>query len=180
MATTSNPGAEQPATTRKTTATRKSSAPRKTTATRKPAGSTSSSTQPTTRVKQVQVLAERVVLVPMGASLLARDNVVSTVKGMASKYRTRTGLERELHRFERRGVSARNRLERQVRRTRTKFERELRQRRSRVERTVLQKRRRFERDVRSVRKDLEKQSETLSARATKLVSDAQERITPVS
>jgi hypothetical protein len=180
MATTSNPGAEQPATTRKTTATRKNTAPRKTAATRKPADSTHSSTQPKTRVKQVQVLAERAVLVPMGASLLARDNVVSTVKGLASKYTTRSGLERELHRFERRGASARNRFERQVRRTSTKFERELRQRRSRVERTVLQKRRRFEREVRSVRKDLEKQSGTLSARATKLVSDAQERISSAS
>jgi hypothetical protein len=36
------------------------------------------------------VLAERAVLVPVGASLLARDNVVSTVKGLASKYRTRS------------------------------------------------------------------------------------------
>jgi hypothetical protein len=176
MATTSSPGAEQPATTRKTTATRKSATPRKTAATRKPAAST----QPKTRAKQAQVLAERAVLVPMGASLLARDNVVSTVKEMATKYRTRSGLERELDRFERRGASARNRFERQVRRTRTKFERELRQRRSRVERTVLQRRRRFEREVRSVRKDLEKQSGTLSARATKLVTDAQERISPAS
>jgi hypothetical protein len=176
MATTSSPGAEHPATTRKTTATRKSATPRKTAATRKP---TRTSTQPKTRVKQAQVLAERAVLVPMGASLLARDNVVSTVKGMA-KYRTRSGLERELDRFERRGASARNRFERQVRRTRTKFERELRQRRSRVERTVLQRRRRFEREVRSVRNDLEKQSGTLSARATKLVTDAQERISPAS
>jgi hypothetical protein len=180
MATTTNPGAGQPTTTRKTTGTRQSSAPRKTTATRKPAPSTENSTQPTTRVKQVQVLAERAVLVPVGASLLARDNVVSTVKGIASKYSTRSGLERELHRFERRGVSARNRFERQVRRTRTKFERELRQRRNRVERTVLQRRRRLEREVRSVRRDFEKQSGTLSARATKLVSDAQERISSAS
>ena len=36
------------------------------------------------------MLAERAVLVPIGASLLARDNVVSTVKGLASKYGTRS------------------------------------------------------------------------------------------
>jgi hypothetical protein len=42
---------------------------------------------------------------------------------------------------------------------------------------VVQNRRRFEREVRSVRKDLEKQSGTITARATKLVSEAQERIT---
>ena len=70
-------------------------------------------------------------LVPVGASLLARDNLVSTVKGLATKYSTRAGLERELKRYERRGATARNRFERQVRRTRTRFERELRQRRSR-------------------------------------------------
>ena len=82
------------------------------------------------------MLAERAVLVPVGASLLARDNLVSTVKGLATKYRTRTRLERELKRYERRGATARNRFERQVRRTRTRFERELRQRRSLVERTM--------------------------------------------
>jgi len=179
MATTSNLGAQEPATTRKTAATRKSATTRKTTTARKLAASTTSSTQPKTRAEQVHVLAERAVLVPMGASLLARDNVVSSVKGLATKYRTRTALERELNRYERRGATARNRFERQVRRTRTKFERELRQRRSRVERTVLQNRRRFEREVRSVRKDFEKQSETLTGRVEKLVSEAQERITSV-
>ena len=109
-------------------------------------------------------------LVPVGASLLARDNLVSTVKGLATKYGTRASVERELKRYERRGASARNRFERQVRRTRTKFERELRQRRTRVERTVKQNRRRVEREVRSVRKDLEKQSghARLTGRAARL------------
>ena len=178
MATTSESGAQQPATTPKTAPTRESTATRKP-ATRKPAASTARSTQAKTRAEQVQGLAERAVLVPMGASLLARDNVVSSVKGLATKYRTRTALERELNRYERRGASARNRFERQVRRTRTKFERELRQRRNRVERTVVQNRRRFEREVRSVRQDFEKQSGTLTGRVEKLVSDAQERITSV-
>ena len=43
-------------------------------------------------------------LVPVGASLLAGDNLVSTVKGFATKYRTRSNFERELKRYERRGV----------------------------------------------------------------------------
>jgi hypothetical protein len=102
------------------------------------------------------------VLVPVGASLLARDNLVSTVKGLTTKYRTRASVERELKRYERRGASARNRFERQVRRTRTKFERELRQRRTRVERTVKQNRTRVEREVRSA------------------VSNAQERISSLA
>ena len=163
----SGTGARKPATTT-----------RRSTTGRKPAGSSATtSTQPETRVAQAQKLAERAVLVPMGASLLARDNLVSTVQGFATKYRTRAGVERELKRYERRGATARNRFERQVRKTRTRFERELRQRRTRVERTVRQNRRRFEREVRSVRRDLEKQSGTLTSRVDKLVSEAQGLLT---
>jgi hypothetical protein len=124
-------------------------------------------------VEQAQLIAERAVLVPVGASLLARDNLVSTVKGLATKYRTLNGLERELKRYERRGATARNRFERQIRRSRTRFERELRQRRSLVERTVRQNRRRVEREARSVRKDLGKRSGIVSSRVEQLVSDAQ-------
>ena len=119
------------------------------------------------------MLAERAVLVPVGASLLARENLVSSVKGLGTRYRTRQDVERELKRYERRGATARNRVERQVRRTRTRVERELRQRRTRVERTVRQNRRRFEREVRSVRKDFERQSK-------RIVSDAQGRLTSVA
>lgn len=168
MATSSRPGARKPASTRKTATARKSAA------------STTTSTQPKTPVEQAQVLAERVVLVPVGASLLARDNLVSSVRGLATKYRTRANVERELKRYERRGATARNRFERQVRKTRTKFERELRQRRSRVERTVRQNRRRLEREVRSVRKDFEKQSGLVTTRVEKLVSNAQDRLTSAS
>ncbi len=124
-------------------------------------------------------MAERAVNVPLGAGLVARDNLVSTVNGLTTKYRTRASVERELRRYERRGVTARNRFERQVRRTRTKFERELRQRRNVVERTVRQNRRRLEREVRSVRRDLEKQSGALTSRVEKIVSDASDRL-PVS
>jgi hypothetical protein len=174
---TSSPGGRRPATTRKTNTRRATAASsRRSTAAstrRSSNASTSTSTQPRTPVEQVQAIAQRAVLVPVGASLLARDNLVSTVRGLATKYRTRAGLERELKRYERRGASARNRFERQVRRTRTRFERELRQRRSNVERTVRQNRRRFEREVRSVRKDLEKQSGVVGARVERLVSGAQ-------
>src|SRR5438270_1882517 len=186
MATTSNTGTGK--TPAKRTTTRKSTAgtARKSTtrttrrstagATRRTASATTQ-TAPRTPVEQAQQLAERAVLVPVGASLVARDNLVSTVKGLTTKYRSRTALERELKRYERRGATARNRVERQVRRTRTKVERELRQRRSRVERTVKQNRRRLEREVRAVRKDFERQSSVVSSRAQKLVSDAQGRLT---
>ena len=170
------------ATSRRTQTTRRKPATARKTrsAARKPTTSYSTSTQPATRARQVQQLAERVVLVPVGASLIARDDIVSTVRGLSTRYRTRAGVERELKRSERRGTTARNRFERQVRRTRTRFERELRQRRTRVERTVKQNRRRFEREVRSVRRDLEKQSGTLGTRVEKLVSGAQGRLGAVS
>jgi hypothetical protein len=168
MATTSNTGARKPARQRKTSTARK------------PSTQSSTSTQPKTRVDQVQVLAESVVLVPVGASLLARDNLVATVRDLTTRYRTRTSVERELKRYERRGATARNRFERQVRRSRTRVERELRQRRNRVQRTVKQSRRRVEREVRSVRRDLEKQSGTLTKSVEKLVSDAQDRLTSVT
>ena len=187
MATTSNSGAAKPAakrtTTRKSTTgtarksttgtTRKSTTRRSTAGTTRRTASATTQTAPRTPVEQAQQIAERAVLVPVGASLLARDNLVSTVKGIATKYRTRAGVEREIKRYERRGATARNRFERQVRRTRAKFERELRQRRTTVERTVKQNRRQFERQVKSMRKDLEKQSGVVTARVDKLVSDAQ-------
>jgi hypothetical protein len=183
MATTSNSGAAKPAakrtTTRKsTTGTARKSTTSRTTrrstagATRRTSSATTQTT-PRTPVEQAQQIAERAVLVPVGASLVARDNLVSTVKGLTTKYRTRAGLEREIKRYERRGATARNRFERQVRRTRAKFERELRQRRNTVQRTVKQNRREFERQVKSVRKDFEKQSGVVTARVDKLVSDAQ-------
>ncbi len=161
------PGADKPATTRKPAA-------RGTAGRSRTESETTSSTQPKTPVQQAQELAERAVLVPVGAGLLARDNIVSTAKGLATKYSTRANLERELKRYERRGASARNRLERRVRRTRTRVERELRHGRTSVEKTVKQNRRRIERDVRSVRKDVGRQSHRVSTRFEKLVANAQE------
>ena len=165
MATTSTTAGRSKSTgrTRKTT--------RRSTARRRPAAS-SASTQKT-GIALVSEYAERAALVPVGASLLVRDNLVSTVRDLGTKYQTRASIERELKRYERRGSTARNRFERQVRRSRTSLERQLRQRRNQVQRTVKQNRRRVEREVKSVRKDLEKQSGIVGARVEKLVSDAQ-------
>jgi hypothetical protein len=133
-------------------------------------------TRPETTVASVQDLAERVILIPVGASLIVRDDIVSTVRGFATRYVTRAGLERELKRYERRGGVARNRLERNIRRRRKGFERQLRSRRNRMERAVRQNRRRVEREVRTVRKDLGRRSDMVTARVEKLVSEAQELI----
>ena len=134
------------------------------------------STRPHATVATVQHLAERAILIPVGAGLSVRDDLVSTVRGFATRYVTRAGLGRELKRYERRGGVARNRLERGMRRRRNRLERELRQRRNRMERAVRQNRRRVEREVRTVRKDLGKRSDIVTARVEKLVSNAQELI----
>ena len=80
--------------------------------------------------------AERAVLIPVGAALMARDRVVSSVNDTISTYSSTSKTQAQLRRFERRGVTARNRLEREVRKARVRVERELRQRRRDIESTV--------------------------------------------
>jgi hypothetical protein len=170
---TPQPGSAQTAA-RKRAGTRRSTTPRTRSTSRTTAGGArSTSTQPRGTVGQVQQLAERAVLVPVGAGLLAGDNLISTVRGLATRYSSSTSLGRELQRYERRGASARNQVERRLRRTRTRVERELRQRRTRFERSVRQSRRRLEREVSQARRDLEKRSSIVSNRVEKLVSEAQ-------
>jgi hypothetical protein len=81
-------------------------------------------------------LAEKAVLVPVGATLIARDRLTSTIEEIRKTYSTRTKAEQELRRFERRGSSAVKRIERDVKKSRTRLERELRQRRSRLEKEL--------------------------------------------
>jgi seryl-tRNA synthetase len=80
--------------------------------------------------------AERAVLIPVGAALIARDRVVTSVNTTISNYSSSSKAQAQLRRFERRGTTARKRLEREVRKARVRFERELRQRRREIERTV--------------------------------------------
>jgi hypothetical protein len=90
--------------------------------------STTRARRATTQATRVSY-AERAVLIPVGAALIARDRVVSSVNDAISTYASPSKAQTQLHKFERRGVTARNRLEREVRKTRTRVERELRQRR---------------------------------------------------
>jgi hypothetical protein len=129
------------------TARRRSAAARKAAETRRELAKTP--------VDRVAEYAEKAILVPVGAALIARDNVVSTVDGLRTSYSSTERAQRELRRFERRGSTARTRLEREVRRTRTRLERELRQRRNRAERTLKRNRTRFERELRHQGKNLE-------------------------
>jgi len=80
--------------------------------------------------------AERAVLIPVGAALIARERVAATVSDTISTYSSSTKTQAQLKKFERRGATARNRLEREVRKARVRVERELRQRRRKLESTV--------------------------------------------
>jgi hypothetical protein len=73
--------------------------------------------------------AERAVLIPVGAALIARDKVVSGVNDTITSYSSTSRAQAQLRKFERRGNTARKRLEREVRKARTSVERELRKRR---------------------------------------------------
>jgi hypothetical protein len=78
-------GTKPTSTTRKTQPRRKPAARKSTTAARKPAAATyATSTQPKTRVEQVQEIAERAVLVPFGATLIVRDDIVSSVRDLST------------------------------------------------------------------------------------------------
>jgi hypothetical protein len=105
--------------------------------------------------------AERAVLIPVGAALIARDRVVSSVNDAISSYGSTTKTQAQLRRFERRGNTARNRLEREVRKARIRFERELRQRRRELEKTVT---------------SLEERRDAVTKNVTELPNRVQERI----
>src|SRR5262245_15417127 len=140
-----------------------------------------------TSVDRVQDYAERAVLIPVGAALIARDSVVSTVDELRTSFATREQAEKELaarrkrlasdpKRFERRGRTERNRLERQAKKARTRVERQLRQRRNRVER-----------DIKSTRKDVdvltarvENLVQTGITRGTQVATKLQERVASVA
>jgi hypothetical protein len=87
----------------RTTTARKAKATANRTATRTAADAKSELRTPLSRATG---LAEKVVLVPVGAALVAREEAVATFEDLRSSYGTRTKARRELRRFERRGSSA--------------------------------------------------------------------------
>jgi hypothetical protein len=110
-------------------------------------------------LQAVQAQAERALLIPVGAALVARDSVIDAAKPYADGETRDRELDRlqkristNLRKFERRGTTARNRTVREVKRTRTRVERELRQRRNRTVRTVKQNRREVEKQLKSARR----------------------------
>src|SRR3954462_9860432 len=158
---------------------------RRSTAARKAAATRAELTK--TPVERVTEYAEKAVLVPVGAALIARDNVISTVQDLTTTYSTPEKAQRELRRFERRGTTARNRLEREVQKTRTRLEPELRQRRTRAQRLVKRNRTQVERGLKQRRKDLDLVSARVEnavqdglTTATQISTDLQKRFTSVA
>jgi hypothetical protein len=130
--------------------------------------------QTATRDTAVRVgdYAERAVLIPVGAALIARDRVVSTVSDTFSTYSSSTKTQQQLRRFERRGATARNRLEREVRKARVRFERELRQRRRSLEGELRQRRRSLDRRF----NDIDGRRDSITRNGSDLANRVQERI----
>jgi len=113
--------------------------------------------------------AERAVLIPVGAALIARERVVDSVSDTLSTYSSPSKTQAQLRRFERRGATARGRLEREVRKARVRAERQLRQRRRTIEGTVS--------DLEERRDSLTKSSSDLfTNRVPELANRVQERI----
>jgi hypothetical protein len=133
--TTPASGAKTRRTTAPKSASRAKSATKRTTA----SGSSASTKRSTQAVKNdtLSSYAERAVLIPVGAALIARERVVSTI----DTYSSPSKANAQLRKFERRGNTARSRVEREIRKTRVRVEREVRQTRGRVEREVTRRKR---------------------------------------
>ena len=134
------------------------------------------STRPATRTARVQVLAERAVLIPVGAALEARDRVEELV----TTTRSRSQLEKQLRRFERRGGTARTQLEREVRRTRTQLADRTRTARRGFERQRTQARKNLDLNVESLTTRVEKVVQNGVDAGMKLVNGVQERLPKVA
>jgi hypothetical protein len=178
MATT--PQSSTAAKTRSSAAPRRKPAPRRSTAkppaarrTTSAASSTTARRRPRSRVEHVQQLAERAVLIPVGAALEARD--------LAVTYRSRSAVEAQLTRFERRGGKARRqartRLEREVRRTRSRIGRQARRARRNLDRQRAQLRRNLPVDVEELSNRVENVVQGGVDLGMKLVNGAQDRFT---
>lgn len=136
------PGAKTRRPAAKSTARAKT--PKRATASRSTASNSSPSAKRSAQAVKtgtVTSYAERAVLIPVGAALIAREQVVARVNDTIGTFGTPAKANAQLRKFERRGNTARNRLEREVRKTRVRVEREVRQTRTRVEREVRRRQR---------------------------------------
>ncbi len=189
-----------------TTKTTKARAKKRSTTAKRSTAARKAPVAPKTRGEQVQDLAQRAVLVPVGAALSAYDAALETVTDITTQPPTRDQLEKRLSTsqkklekniktFERRGTKARTRVTREAKKTRTQVERTLRRRRTSLERAVRSNRTRIEREVVAVRRDpsaaQQRVVETLSTQlgsavdsgrtvGQRIVTNAQERVEKIA
>jgi len=110
-------------------------------------------------------IAEKAVLVQVGAALIARERVGDAVDKLRSTYSTRKKTETQLRRFERRGSTALKSIERDAKKTRDRIEKDVRS---------------FAKDATSldlVTARVESAVQSGRSAATKATSTVQERIT---
>lgn len=164
----------------RTTAVRKTKTRARTTAAKASAEAKSELRTPINRATDI---AEKAVFVPVGAALIARDEVVATFEDLRTSYGSKAKAKQELRKFERRGSSAVRGIERDAKKTRTRVERELRQRRARLEKEL----RRVDAELKGVTEPVKKNVELVEAQvenayqtartgATKATTAVQERI----
>ncbi len=117
--------ANRGATARKTAATKtkKAATRTRTSAAKQAADAQNAAKGPVDRVAEV---AEKSVLVPVGAALIARERVASALDELRASYSTRTKARNELRRFERRGTKALQSLGRDAKKTRERVEKDIR------------------------------------------------------
>ena len=122
MATTTSTAsspAQKAAATRKKAAVKRSTTAKKAAATRRETTAAKQAAQAKQDIKSPVVragrMAEKAVLVPVGAALVAREGVASTIDELRTSYSTRRKTEQKLNHFERRGTSAVKRVERELR-----------------------------------------------------------------
>jgi hypothetical protein len=165
--------AKKAATTRKansTTATAKSTARSTASSAKTTARTTAKKVAPEpSTVEQVQVYAEKAVLIPVGAALIARDRITSTVDGLNAKYGSKEAAQKQfdaivkelsadLKKAEKRGATVRTKAEREIKKNRTKVEREIRTRRTKAEK-----------DLKAFRKDIEPRIELVTSTVDNVV-----------
>jgi hypothetical protein len=148
-------GKKAAATRKRNTARRSASSTRSLTQSAASSAASTTSTRAQAEVKGIEALAlqaERAVLIPVGAALIARDNVLENVKPFTS----RTTAEREINKLQRRVATNLRKFERRGTTARNKFQRDVKRNRTQVERFVRTNRRSLESQVRSARKDFER------------------------
>ena len=139
----------------KATAAKKTAASRKTTA--KKTQAKKAAPAPQTRIERAREAAERLIVVPVGAALEARDTVVATAEDLQTRFGTAEAaekqLEKQIKKYEKRGEKARKNVERRVKKTRTTAERRVKKTRKNVERELKLRRREAEKLVEQTTKD---------------------------